>query len=328
MVEILSIASSISTPLSVVALVMLGLFALYKLLLEKVLLTRIGSGNTYRLIQSVVTYLFVLALVLGSIGLLGFFVVAIFNGSDAQRLAETEQHSITQLSSASLVERQSAIAMLLGVAVKAPGSGQRVCNTLATFVRERTTQSSSRVAEVLPADTTDAVQAIATLVKDESCKSADLSRTDLRRIVLSEGSLAGTSFRRSWLGAATLNGMDLRGAEFLGANLDQAQLRQARLDRAEFGSASFRETDFTGASLVDATGLAKTDLDSAQLVGAKLDGVDLSESLIAPYKSMGGASLVGTNLSGVDLSRVTDLCRSQIEKAAYPPAIYPLKETC
>jgi hypothetical protein len=108
-----------------------------------------------------------------------------------------------------------------------------------------------------------------------------LSRTDLRRMQLSDARLADTYLRhanlsRSWIPDAHLEhghmeDVDLRQANLRGAHLDHADLRHAHLQDADLRDATLRYADLRGA-----------DLTHARLDGADVTDIQADDNTIWP----------------------------------------------
>lgn len=110
---------------------------------------------------------------------------------------------------------------------------------------------------------------------------------DLRKLIASKGSLAGTRLIDVSLDGAPLAGLDLSSANLAHASLVSANLRGARLSGAILSNA-----DLSGANLENVD-LTNADLSSAQLRGANMKGAVLHS-----------AALFGANL---ELARAEDV---------------------
>jgi hypothetical protein len=96
-----------------------------------------------------------------------------------------------------------------------------------------------------------------------------LSRTDLRRMQLSEAMLGETYFRHANLAGSWMPDAHLEGSEMVDADLRNVNLRGAHLWRADLRGAYLQGADLRQAAIRNA------DLRGANLTGALLDGTDL-----------------------------------------------------
>lgn len=96
-----------------------------------------------------------------------------------------------------------------------------------------------------------------------------LSRTDLRRMQLSEAMLSDTYCRHANLAGSWLPAANLRGSEMVDADLRNVNLREANLSGADLQGAHLQGADLRHAVLSHA------DLRGANLTGVLLDGADL-----------------------------------------------------
>src|SRR6266446_280152 len=75
--SILEIATKVSTPLALAGITTGILYLLYRLLLKSGLLSQVGTTHSFRIINRVVTFLFILALVATILGISGYIAVLI-----------------------------------------------------------------------------------------------------------------------------------------------------------------------------------------------------------------------------------------------------------
>ena len=165
------------------------------------------------------------------------------------------------------------------------------------------------------------------LSKREFEENINLSKLNLRGIILKE---------------ATLWYANLAGAKLPGAHLERTILRGARLDGANLSGASLGGADLSGASLkkADLSGallkkinLLKANLEGAKLPDAQLDGADLEEANLEKANlkfsrlkeaymmkahleevDLTGAQLRGAHLEGANLQGA-NLTSAHLEKA-------------
>src|SRR5713101_2070922 len=75
--SIFRVANTIKTPLMLSAMALIILWSVYQKVLSLDIFANIGSDATYHLLNTVITYLFVLALVLGLLGIASYLVTLI-----------------------------------------------------------------------------------------------------------------------------------------------------------------------------------------------------------------------------------------------------------
>jgi len=117
----------------------------------------------------------------------------------------------------------------------------------------------------------------------------DLSRADLRKILickadlhrtnLSKADLRRTDLRYTNLTEANLTGAKLIGADLSGAYLSRADLTRANLTNADLSRAVVKRANLTEAKLIG-TNLAETDLGRANLTGANLSEANMTGCFI------------------------------------------------
>ena len=165
------------------------------------------------------------------------------------------------------------------------------------------------------------------LSKREFEENINLSKLNLRGIILKEATLWYANLAGSKLHGAHLERTILRGASLEGANLSGASLDGADLSGANLGKA-----DLTGA-LLKKVNLLKANLEEVKMSDAHLDGADLEEANIerANLKfsrlkevymmkasleeaDLTGAHLRGAHLEGANLQRA-NLAGAHLEKA-------------
>lgn len=72
--KILQIASQITTPIGLASLLIIVLYLTYRLFFRSNIFSKIGKGNTFKIIDKIVTYLFLLSLILSILGFTGFII--------------------------------------------------------------------------------------------------------------------------------------------------------------------------------------------------------------------------------------------------------------
>ena len=97
----------------------------------------------------------------------------------------------------------------------------------------------------------------------------DLSRADLRGMVLRGANLAGVNLQGANLRGTTLEDANFFAADLRGVNLQQAELRKADLSKANLNRANLRQADLRGANLAEASMVGAV-LGQANLQGAIL----------------------------------------------------------
>ena len=101
--------------------------------------------------------------------------------------------------------------------------------------------------------------------------SPDLSRADLKGMVLPGVNLAGVNLQGANLRETIFEDANFLGADLRGVNLQQAELRKADLSEANLNRANLRQADLRDANLVEAS------MAGVELGQAKLQGVMLSK---------------------------------------------------
>jgi uncharacterized protein YjbI with pentapeptide repeats len=122
---------------------------------------------------------------------------------------------------------------------------------------------------------------------------ADLSRFDLRGVVLQKAYLRGATLR-----GACLRESDLQSAYLIGADLEKAEFSRSRLVAVNLNGANLAECTFDGADMRDA------DCGGADLCGADFTDADLH-----------GANLLGANIEGAIFARTRGLSSRQLMAA-------------
>jgi uncharacterized protein YjbI with pentapeptide repeats len=114
---------------------------------------------------------------------------------------------------------------------------------------------------------------------------ADLSWTQMQRVLLDQADLDDAKLVGAQLQGAVLSSARLRHADLSSAQMEDAKLGAALLDCARISGANLRGADLGGARLQD-----------ADLSGARLEGANLRKA------SLQGANLSGAMLQGADLT--------------------------
>ena len=99
--------------------------------------------------------------------------------------------------------------------------------------------------------------------------SPDLSRADLKGMVLPGVNLAGVNLQGANLRETIFEDANFLGADLRGVNLQQAELRKADLSEANLNRANLRQADLRDANLVEAS-MAGVELGQAKLQGVML----------------------------------------------------------
>ncbi|WP_245722696.1 pentapeptide repeat-containing protein [Micromonospora matsumotoense] len=196
--------------------------------------------------------------------------------------------AVTQLGSAEPMERVGGIYALERLMAESPQDHWTVVEVLATFVRRHAARPEGKSADGESAapplvDVQSALTVLCRRPRRSETRALDLSGTNLRGAVMSDGHLPLTRFDNSCLKGADLSGADLRGASFLDADLTEALLVNSGLEDAFLTAA-----DLSWAALAGAR------LDRASLVAARLEGTILE-----------GAQLYGALLTPPDVNGLT-----------------------
>ena len=308
METLFGIAEKIATPLSLAALVLLVLYAIYKLIFERLPLEGVVSKDVFRLASLGMTFLFILGIVSLILGMSSYLLISYINA------ARTDKADILlkDLGSDSQAVRLAATYGLVALAGISEAVDSGICSGIASLVRRSEEVESTPVLRPVEADTQAAVGALSTLIGGRYCKSTDLSRSNLRGVQLPQGKLMQAKLTSAVLDEANLESADLSEARLIGTSLVEATLRGATVKGATFNEARIFQTDLRGANLSGAKGLADTDLRTAKMSGAILDGVDLRRSKLP---SMQGTSLNGADLRQTDLRFSKGICQKDIRAA-------------
>jgi len=138
------------------------------------------------------------------------------------------------------------------------------------------------------------------LSKREFEENINLSKLNLRGIVLKEATLwyahlEGAKLPDAHLERTILRGARLEGANLSGANLDGADLSGANLEKADLSGAQLKKAD-----------LLKCHLEEAKLSDAHLEGADLEEAHLEranlKFSSLKEAYMMKAHLEEVDLT--------------------------
>jgi len=76
--SLFQIAAKISTPLALAGIIVVVLYLLYRLFLKSAFLSKISPQSSFKLLNRFITYIFILALAATFLGILGHYVVKIF----------------------------------------------------------------------------------------------------------------------------------------------------------------------------------------------------------------------------------------------------------
>ncbi|MFM2304265.1 MAG: hypothetical protein RLZZ135_1675 [Cyanobacteriota bacterium] len=229
-----------------------------------------------------------------------------FQQPNDKQITDRFNQAIAYLASDKVEIRLGGIYALERIGQESPTEYWLTIEVLTAFVRERSTQTSEKMAiptgiiapkqsrklssRRIPTD----IQAIMTI----------LSRRDARQ----DRHDRSIGLRESNLRAANLNGVELWGADLWRVNLREAQLWRAKLAGAFLGRANLSE-----ASLLEA------DLHGAYLWKANFEGANLTEANLEQANLEGAnlkdANLINTNLINADLRKVVGLTQSQLSKA-------------
>jgi uncharacterized protein YjbI with pentapeptide repeats len=172
-----------------------------------------------------------------------------------------------------------------------------------------------------PPFTIDSLDSIINLPSGLNFSGANLSRANLRNVILlgdlSHANLQNVSFlagslQEVDLSGADLSGADLNGVGFSNVDFNDTNLSYAKLNGASFSQANLNEVNFTGADLTEANFLG-ANLTRANLSHADLRRASLSTTIINDidyYKldpqdidemNYSEANLQGANLAEADL---------------------------
>jgi multisubunit Na+/H+ antiporter MnhF subunit len=83
--KLFGIAEKIATPLSLAALALLVLYAVYKLIFGRLQLERVVGKDVYRLTSRAMTFLFVLGLILAVLAISSYIIGLYLNGARAEK---------------------------------------------------------------------------------------------------------------------------------------------------------------------------------------------------------------------------------------------------
>ncbi len=154
-------------------------------------------------------------------------------------------------------------------------------------------------------------------LKRANLKGANLEKANLHSANLTGASLEGANLFRVKAEVANLNMANLRGANMKGANLVSANLVKADLEDADLEGA-----DLEGANL-EASNLTRTRITNVNLKMANLDGVDLTETVLAPGIPEGENGEFHGTMTAIklaDLLQIGCLSRSNLNVAVYSAA--------
>jgi hypothetical protein len=304
------IATKIATPLSLAALVLLILYAVYKLIFGRLQLENVVSRDVYRLTSRAMTFLFVLGLISLVLGVLSYIIVLYLNGARAEKA----NLLLRDLGSDSAIVRLASIHALVALMGLNKAVDTGMCDGISSFVRQRTGTGKKPSTRRLEADIQAAMGALSELVDGGHCISVDLSSSDLRGLQLAQGKLMRAKFTNSILDEANLAGADLTDAHLIGTSLVDTELRGAILKNTLLNEAIIVQTDLRSANLTGAKGLAGSNLLTALMAGAILDGVDLRQAKL-PEAPINGISLRKTDLRQTDLRFLKGICKKDIAEA-------------
>jgi uncharacterized protein YjbI with pentapeptide repeats len=230
---------------------------------------------------------------------------------DASSIEERYFRATSKFDSLEPLERKSRIQVLEEIASNKdfPRYHWKVMEFLADFVRRKAPRKEEEEGEEerslkIPEDIQAALTAIGQrdLEKDRPKKRLDLSNTDIRGAVLSEGKLQGINFSGANLQGANLSRAKLQKADLTKANLKEADIRGANLQEANVFQAVLRRANLWGANLEKAI-LMKTDLSWAAFDGSNMRRADLQKANLQGAELM-GVTLCESDLSGADLQEV------------------------
>jgi uncharacterized protein YjbI with pentapeptide repeats len=229
--------------------------------------------------------------------------------SDAGSIEERYFRATSNFDSLEPLERKSRIQVLEEIARDSPRYHWKVMEFLADFVRRKAPRKEEEEwkeerSVKIPEDIQAALTAIGQrdLEKDPPKKSLDLSNTDIRGAVLSEGKLQGINFSGANLQGANLSRANLQEADLTKANLKEADIRGANLQEANVFQAVLRRANLWGANLEKAF-LMETDLSWAAFWGNNMRGADLHKANLQGAELM-GVTLCESDLRGADLREV------------------------
>jgi len=79
--DIMKSIASISTPLGVSGIAIIMVYGIYKAIIKKDTLTRLREKNSFRVLELIIRYIFILAIVVAVLGIVSFTVIAILGQS-------------------------------------------------------------------------------------------------------------------------------------------------------------------------------------------------------------------------------------------------------
>jgi uncharacterized protein YjbI with pentapeptide repeats len=247
---------------------------------------------------------------LTAVGAGAFALVRHFQTVEAdrqRRITENYSKAVEHLSSKEIEQRLGGIYTLERIARESPDDHWTIMETLTAFIRERAkwrepdVNSSERIARrgKPPTDIAAVLTVLARRSKEQlrdehyfkGPRFLDLSYTDLRGVVLRDGSLRHVDLQGAHLENAILTGIDLsyvfledahlEGAKLTASNLDWAFLSEAHLNGARFEVSSLRYVTFSDADLTKAV-LDDCILSQARLHNTNLTGAVISFSIHIP----------------------------------------------
>jgi hypothetical protein len=304
------IATKIATPLSLAALVLLILYAVYKLIFGRLQLEKVVSKDVYRLTSLAMTFLFVLGLISLVLGISSYIIVFYLNVARAEKA----NLLLRDLGSDSAIVRLASIHGLVALAGLTKAVDTGMCDGISSFVRQRAEAGKKPTTRRLEADIQAAMGALSELVNGGHCISVDLSSSDLRGLQLAQGKLMRAKFTNSILDEAHLAGADLTEAHLIGTSLLDTDLRGAILKNTLLNEVITVQTDLRGANLSWAKGLAGSNLLTALMAGAILEGVDLRQAKL-PEGPINGISFKNADLRKTDLRFLRGICKKDIDEA-------------
>ena len=323
--KIFSIAEKIATPLSLAALALLILYAVYKLIFSRLPFQKVVGPHVYLLASRAMTLLFVLGLAALILGILSYVLVLYVNAARAEKANVL----LRDLDNDSAVVRVASIDGLVGLAGLDKAVDATMCDGISSFVRQHTKAGRKRISGHLESDLQAAVRALSKLIDRDHCAPVDLSGSDLRGLDLVRGKLRRTILSQALLDEANLTGTDFTEAHLIGSSLVETTLRNAKLTNAIMSDARFERTDLRGADLRGAKGLAGADLETAVMGHAILIGVDLRSAKLPIETTMSGVLLAGADLRQADLRFVKGICKQDVDAAVTDQTTrFPQKYSC